>query len=256
MLTSVRSLLAATVLAGSALVAMPAFAQDEEEGAESPITISGNVAVTSDYRFRGVGLSGGDFALQGGIDVVHSSGFYVGTWASSIQGGSPYGEVEWDIYGGWTGQVAEAVTVDVGLLYYAYPTTDDPLNLDPDTDYFEPYASISTTVGPVGATAGVAYAWEQDSLGGNDNLYLYTNLDAGIPGAPVTVSAHLGYTDGALAPPLLAGTLDDTGFDWSLGAGVTVMKGLTLSATYVGVEGPSIDGFTDDTVVGTLMFAM
>jgi uncharacterized protein (TIGR02001 family) len=254
MLTSVRGLLAATILAGSALASAPAFAQDEEEAAPA-INISGNVALTSDYRFRGVSLSAGDIALQGGIDVVHESGFYVGTWASSIQGGTPYGEVELDVYGGWTGAVAEGVTVDVGLLYYLYPTTDDPLNLDPDTDYFEPYASIATTVGPVGATVGVAYAWEQDSLGGNDNLYLYTDFSLAVPGTPVTASAHLGYTDGVLAPPFLAGTTDDSGLDWSLGLTAAVYDGLSVGVTYVGVEGPSIDGFTDDTVLATISFA-
>src|SRR5688572_5827082 len=255
MLTSVRSLLAATILAGSVLTAAPAFAQDAVEEAAPEFNISGNVALTSDYRFRGVSLSAGDIALQGGIDVVHESGFYVGTWASSIQGGTPYGEVELDVYGGWTGAVAEGVTVDVGLLYYAYPTTDDPLNLDPDTDYFEPYASISTTIGPVGATAGVAYAWEQDSLGGNDNLYLYTDFSLAIPGTPVTASAHAGYTDGVLAPPLLAGTADDTGLDWSLGLTAAVYDGLSVGVTYTGVEGPSIDGFTDDTILATISFA-
>jgi len=253
MLTSVRGLLAATILAGSALAAAPAFAQDEE--AAPAINISGNVALTSDYRFRGVSLSAGDIALQGGIDVVHESGFYVGTWASSIQGGTVYGEVELDVYGGWTGMVAEGVTVDVGLLAYLYPTTDDPLALDPDTDYFEPYASISTTIGPVGATAGVAYAWEQDSLGGNDNLYLYTDFSLAIPGTPVTASAHLGYTDGVLAPPLLAGTADDSGLDWSFGLSAPVYDGLSVGVSYVGVEGPSIDGFTDDAIVATLSFA-
>src|SRR3990170_7076976 len=205
MLTSVRGLLAATILAGSALASAPAFAQDDE-AADSPISVSGNVALTTDYRFRGVSLSAGDIALQGGIDVVHESGFYVGTWASSIQGGTPYGEVELDVYGGWTGAVAEGVTVDVGLLAYLYPTTDDPLNLDPDTDYFEPYASVATTVGPVGATVGVAYAWDQDSLGGNDNLYLYSDFSLAVPGTPVTATAHLGYTDGVLAPDFLAET--------------------------------------------------
>jgi uncharacterized protein (TIGR02001 family) len=253
MLTSVRSLLAATILAGSVLTAAPAFAQDEE--AAPAINISGNVALTSDYRFRGVSLSGGDIALQGGIDVVHESGFYVGTWASSIQGGTAYGEVELDVYGGWTGAVAEGVTVDVGLLAYLYPTTDDPLNLDPDTDYFEPYASIATTVGPVGATVGVAYAWEQDSLGGNDNLYLYSDFSLAVPGTPVTASAHLGYTDGVLAPPFLAGTADDSGLDWSLGLTAAVYDGLSVGVTYVGVEGPSIDGFTDDTILATISFA-
>ena len=253
MLTSVRSLLAASFLVGTALAATPAFAQDE--GAESPITVSGNVALTTDYRFRGVSLSGGDIAIQGGVDVAHESGFYVGTWASSIQGGTAYGEVELDVYGGWTGEVAEGVTIDAGLLYYVYPTTDDPLNLDPDTDYFEPYASVATTIGPVGATVGVAYAWEQDSLGGNDNLYLYTDFALGVPGTPLTVTAHGGYTDGVLAPPFLAGTADDTGLDWSLGLSANVYGGLSLGVSYVGVEGPSIDGFTDDTVLATISFA-
>ncbi len=251
MLTSVRSLMAATILAGSLLAATPAFAQDEE-GDDSGLSVSGNVAVTSDYRFRGISLSAGDFALQGGIDVAHDSGFYVGTWGSSIVGGTPYGELELDVYAGWTGDVADGVTIDVGLLYYLYPTGDVP---GFDTDYFEPYASVATTIGPVGATFGAAYAWEQDSLGGNDNLYLYTDWSLGIPNTPITLSAHLGYTDGVLAPPLLAGTGDDTGFDWSLGASVTVYGGLSAGVSYVGVEGPSIDGFTDDAVVATLSFA-
>ena len=253
MLTSIRSLLAATFLAGAASVATPALAQDE--GGESPISISGNVAVTSDYRFRGVSLSGGDFALQGGVDLTTTSGFYVGTWGSSIQGGTPYGDIELDLYAGWTGAVAEGVNVDIGLLYYMYPSGDDLLGTDPDTDYFEPYASIGTTLGPVGATLGVAYAWEQDSLGGNDNLYLYTDWTLGVPNTPVTVNAHLGYTDGVLAPPFLAGTADGSGLDWSIGATAVIHGGLSAGVSYVGVEGPSIDGFTDDAIVATLSFA-
>lgn len=252
MLTSVRSHLAATILAGSVLAASPALAQDD--GAASPITISGNAAVTSDYRFRGVSLSGGDPAIQGGVDVAHESGFYVGTWGSSIDGGA-LGEMELDVYAGWTGDVAEGVTFDIGLLYYMYPASDSVAGVELDTDYFEPYASIGTTMGPVGATVGVAYAWEQDALGGNDNLYLYTDWSLGIPDTPVTFNAHLGYTDGALAPPLLAGSTDDSGLDWSVGVSATVYGGLSLGVSYVGVEGPGIDGFTDDTIVATLSFA-
>ncbi|HUD29971.1 MAG TPA: TorF family putative porin, partial [Novosphingobium sp.] len=77
MLLSVRGAIAATLLAGTALSAAPAFAQDAE--APSEITVTGSAAVTTDYRFRGVSQSGGDFAIQGGITVSHASGFYVGT---------------------------------------------------------------------------------------------------------------------------------------------------------------------------------
>ncbi len=95
MLTSVRSLMAATVLAGTVLAAAPAMAQDEEE--TSGLTITGNVTLVTDYRFRGVGLSGGNVAIQGGVTATPSSGFYVGTWASSLEDtGTPYGEVELD----------------------------------------------------------------------------------------------------------------------------------------------------------------
>jgi uncharacterized protein (TIGR02001 family) len=241
----------AIMLAAASLSAStPAFAQDAEEEATSPVTVTGSVGLVTDYRFRGVSLSGGDPAIQGGVTLTHESGFYVGTWASSIDDGGTdiYGDMELDIFGGWSGSVAEGIGIDIGLLYYAYPTNAAGV----DAEYFEPYATLSGTLGPVQAKLGVAYAWEQDSLGGNDNLYLFTKLSAGIPNTPITLNAGLGYTDGALAPPLLAGTADDTGFDWTVGASATVLGNVTLGVAYTGVEGPSIDGFTDDAIVGSL----
>ena len=121
-----------------------------------------------------------------------------------------------------------------------------------DLDYFEPYASIGTTLGPVEATFGVAYAPDQDSLGSEDNLYLYTDLSAGIPNTPISVSGHLGYTDGALSPKTLAGQGDQAAFDWSLGASWAITENLALGVTYTGVEANSFDRFTDDSVYGTL----
>lgn len=246
MLTSFRGLVAVSLAAAGLSLATPAMAQSGDEVA-SDFTVSANVALTTDYRFRGVSLSGGDPALQGGFDVAHDSGFYVGTWASSMDGGAAYGDLELDIYAGWSGNLSDAVSVDVGVLYYLYPTED----LGLDTDYIEPYASVGVNFGPAEATFGVAYAPEQDSLGGDDNLYLYTDVGFGLPGTPLTVTGHLGYTDGSLAPPLLAGTTDDTGLDWSLGASVA-QGNFEVGVAYVGVEGPAIDGFTDDAIVGTI----
>lgn len=246
MLTSFRGNFAASLALVGASLAIPSIAQ-AQEGEASDLTVSANVALTTDYRFRGVSLSGGDPAVQGGVDAGHESGFYIGTWASSIDGGDAYGELEFDVYGGWSGDVAEGVTLDVGLLYYAYPTED----LGLDTDYWEPYASVGFNLGGAEATVGAAYAWEQDSLGGEDNLYVYTDLGYSLPSTPVSLSAHVGYTDGVLAPPLLAGTTDDSGLDWSIGASLSSGI-LNVGVAYVGVEGPSIDGFTDDAIVGTI----
>jgi uncharacterized protein (TIGR02001 family) len=245
MLTSIRGLAAATILSTAAFAASSAFAQDDPD-APSTVTVSGSVTLVSDYRFRGVSLSGGDPAIQGGVTVTHDSGFYVGTWASSIDDGGTdfYGDAEVDLFGGWSGSVSEGIGLDVGLLYYAYPSNAKGV----DAEYFEPYATVSGTLGPVQAKLGVNYAWDQKSLA-DDSLYVHTELSSGIPTTPVTLAAHLGYTDGSLAPTLLAGTGDDSAFDWSLGASATVLGKLTLGVSYVGVEGPTIDGFTDDAVV-------
>lgn len=259
MLTSARGLVAATLLAGSALAASPAFAQ--ETAAPGDVTITGNVSLVTDYRFRGLSQSSGDPAVQGGITVAHSSGFYVSTWSSSIDfkvlspaAVATYGSQELDIYGGWTGEVTPGVTADVGLLYYAYPGGHVG-----KAEFFEPYASLSTTFGPASAKVGVNYAWKQEALnfngGGNDDsVYLYGELGAGIPNTPISLSAHLGWAKGALSPNFATGkTLAyKGGFDYNVGATANVTKNLSLGVSYVGVDGVAIDGYSNDAVLGTL----
>jgi uncharacterized protein (TIGR02001 family) len=246
MLTSVRGLLAASLLAGCALAATPALAEDET-APPSDITVSGYVQGVTDYRFRGISLSAGDLAVQGSINVNHSSGFYVGTWSSSLEDSPVYGHTEVDLYAGWTGEVTSGLTLDAGLLYYVYPNGHVG-----DGNLFEPYASLTAAIGPATAKVGVNYAWDQDSLGGDDNLYLYGELGAAIPNTPVSVSAHLGYTDGALSPEILTGSGTGGGFDWSLGATFNITPKLSVGASYVGVEGDSIKDLSDDAVIGTL----
>tara|TARA_R110000765_G_scaffold49174_1_gene100071 strand:- start:25 stop:951 length:927 start_codon:yes stop_codon:yes gene_type:complete len=240
-----------TVLGLSAILlastAAPAFAQDADESA-SAFTISGNAAVTTDYRFRGVAQSGGDVAIQGGIDVGHESGFYVGTWGSSINFA---GGTELDIYGGWSGEIASGISADVGLLYYFYPDAGGVGG--GATDFFEPYASVSATLGPVEATVGAAYAWGgQSALADDDNIYLYTDLSAGIPDTPVTLNAHLGYSDGDSFLSTLQGT-DNNYVDWSLGVDYAITPNLTMGVAYTDTDdSPSQKDFTDSAFIFTL----
>ena len=60
------------------LPVVPVAAQEEEK---SPITVSGSVALVSDYRFRGVSQTDEEMAIQGGFTVAHESGIYAGTCA-------------------------------------------------------------------------------------------------------------------------------------------------------------------------------
>ena len=50
----------------------------------SPHTLTGNVGLFSQYIFRGLTQTDRDPAVQGGFDYAHSSGLYLGTWASNI----------------------------------------------------------------------------------------------------------------------------------------------------------------------------
>lgn len=240
MLTSVRSLMAATVLAGTTLVAAPAAAQD------IGIEVSANAAVVSEYRFRGVDLSGGDIAIQGGVDLGLPAGFYVGTWGSSIDEDTVgYGHTELDIYGGWSTDISDTVSFDVGVLMYMYP------NAGPgDFDYIEFYSSVSAAFGPAEVALGVAYAPDQDSLGSTDNFYVYTDVGVGIPDSPISISGHLGYTDG-----FLTFTNNSKAWDYSIGVDVALGDTLSVGAAWIGAEGDIPAGsydFVDDAVVITL----
>ena len=253
MSTSIRGLLAATMLAGSLFAAAPAMAQEED----SAVTFSGNVAVVTDYRFRGYSLTDGDPALQGGIDAALPAGFYVGTWGSTITGGSAFGEMELDVYGGWGGEFG-AVAVDVGVLYYIYPTGDfdgEDEDFDGvDTDFFETYASLAGTVGPATVTVGAAYTFEQNAVGNGDedNIYLYTDLSAGVPNTPVSLTAHLGYNDGPFSYTKANGKV----WDWGVGASYAVTESLSLGVNYVDVGGAKIEDFSDGGLFFTLGYSM
>lgn len=222
MLTSIRGVLAATLLAGTALAATPALA--DEADAPSEFTVSGSAAITSQYRFRGISQSDNKPAAQASITISHESGFYISTWGSTTAGfQAPSfvtpGGTEIDVYGGWAKDLG-GVKVDIGGYGYIYPNA-------PTLNIYEVYGSVAGTLGPVTAKVGLNYAPNQTNLA-NDNIYVYGDLSGGIPGTPITLHGHLGYTDGSLA-------YIKNYLDWSVGASVT-WKNLTLDASVVGTN--------------------
>lgn len=216
-----------TKIAALALLcpALPAHAQEEPP---KPVTVSGSVALVSDYRFRGVSQTDKEMAIQGGLTVAHESGVYGGVWASNLSGWGTFGgaNMELDLVGGFKTEVSSGVNVDVGVTWYMYPGGADT------TDFAEPYVKLSTSLGPVSALAGVAYAPAQKALGNwsatpesragdkEDNLYLWGDLSSGIPNTPLTLKAHLGYSDGnpGLGPNGTSVAPTGSYLDWSLGA--------------------------------------
>ena len=258
--------LSTPAFAGEAEGSGPAIQQDTEETAatlraiepvdlatasgaeddESAITISGAATLTSDYRFRGVSQSDEGMAVQGGITISHESGFYVGAWGSNLAGWGTFGgaNMELDLIAGYKFGVGEG-TLDAGLVWYMYPSGADT------TDFAELYAKLSGSVGALGLTAGVAYAPKQEALGNafpvgapadpgdkEDNLYLSGDATYGLGDLPVTLKAHIGYSDGnpGLGPNGTSIAPTGTYFDWSLGVDIVPISGLTLSAAYVDTD--------------------
>ncbi len=111
-----NALLAAALSLGTVTVALA-------ETAKSDLTITGNAGLYTDYRFRGYTQTGYKPALQGGFDVAHTSGFYVGNWNSNVESELYRGaSLEMDFYGGYKYALGP-VTMDAGLLHYYYPSS-------------------------------------------------------------------------------------------------------------------------------------
>ncbi|MDP2031050.1 MAG: TorF family putative porin [Thiobacillus sp.] len=117
-----KKIVSALMLAG--MVGAPGVVMAEET---SPHTLSGNIGMYNNYVFRGISQTGGDPAVQGGLDYTHSSGFYLGTWGSNVGWledfqGYNSGNVEIDVYGGFRGGIGETgLTFDVGAIQYIFP---------------------------------------------------------------------------------------------------------------------------------------
>lgn len=236
---------AAGLAAAFLATATPAFAQEE---APKEITVTGSVALVSDYRFRGVSQSDKEMAIQGGLTATHESGLYAGVWASNLAGWGQFGgaNMELDLIGGYSAEISSGVTVDVGLTWYMYPGGSDI------TDFAEPYVKLSGTVGPAKALIGVAYAPAQEALGKwcsdaactvydpgdkEDNLYIWGDLSGGIPNTPVTLKAHLGYSDGnsGLGPNGTSVAPTGTYLDWMLGADLALGP-VTVGVSYIDTD--------------------
>ena len=215
--------------------------------AQAEVEISGNVALTSDYRFRGISQSNDDIAVQGGFDVAFDNGIYIGTWGSSVdfdldssQGLN--GSLELDYYVGWASDIGDSgLALDVGYLYYDYPGDSSVL----EGDYQEIYASASFADGTVGIHYSDDYYAESGSF-----FYYYADYSFGLSDT-LSLDLHVGLNDFDDADVFLSD--GDSYIDYSVG----------LTASYFAVDwslawvGTDLDGdeyfgladLVDDTIV-------
>ena len=187
--------------------------------------VTGNLGLTSDYRFRGISQSQNAPAVQGGVDYAHSSGFYIGNWNSSVssQVYTNGSGVESDVYAGWKKDIYKGLTLDVGSYNYFYPRATSTANTGSNFNTYEGYIGLG--YGPLSAkysrTLGNGYFGTANAQG---TAYYQVDANYPIAGSKISLLAHAGKTNVANSS-----TLDYT--DYNFGVGYD-LQGWAIAAKY------------------------
>jgi len=152
-LSLVAALAVSSVLAGGDIVPIeePVVV---EAAPESAFEVSANLAITSNYVWRGMTQTANSPAVQGGVDLGYK-GFYLGTWGSNVEFGDTTNNLEADFYAGYKNEIA-GIGFDLGYIYYAYPNESDAFNFD------EAYIGLSKDFGVFGINGKYSFALDSN----------------------------------------------------------------------------------------------
>jgi uncharacterized protein (TIGR02001 family) len=213
------------LLAGAATIASAGAASAEG-------TITANVALTTDYVFRGISLTDGDPAIQGGFDYA-SEIFYAGVWASNVVEG-----LELDLYAGWT-PTTGPITWDLGVIGYFYPGADDD---GAEFDYVELLLGASTALTEQLTVGGAVYHAPENFGDTGEATYYEINGEFAVSDA-LAFSAAFGNQ--SVEMPAGPGTEDDYN-TWNIG-GAYALHGFTIDLRYHDTDidaGTNIENYT------------
>lgn len=169
----------------AALLAAPvtSFAQD---AAEEESAFSWNMALTSDYVFRGASQTEEDPAFQIGADFNFGAGFYVGAWASNVDFGAGGPDAEIDTYIGWNTDLNEAWNLDLMLNRYNYTGEEDYFG---DIEYTE---FLATAV--YDETYSFTFGYTNDVWASGENGFYYAAAGEWDIGKGFGLGAGVGYS--------------------------------------------------------------
>lgn len=227
------------LLCAAAAVALAGIAAAPAAALPLPGTgldVSIEATAMTDYRFRGISRSDEDPALQAGATLWHDSGLYTGARGTTLDGFDSFrlrdpqlqdlGDVQLDLYAGYGSDLGAGFSLDAGLMYYVFTGAEG------ESDYAEPYASISYLLGPAEATVGAKWAPAQDAIGDEAMLYTFAEANVGIPFTPWSFTAHAGRQDwGSFG----------SYWNWSVG-GRYVIGPAQLGLRYVDTDLPDVSG--------------
>ncbi|CAK0775682.1 Porin [Gammaproteobacteria bacterium] len=171
---------------------------------EAPSPLAGNVALVSDYKYRGVTQTDRNPALQAGLTYTHASGLYAGLWGSNVnfQDGNE-ASLELDLKAGYT-QTIDKLSYDLWAVGYFYPGATHDLHYD----FMELGGKLGYDLGFAKLAGSLNYAPEYFGKTGAAWYYL---LEASVP-LPMNfdIHGHYGVSD------FDRKSMDDYG-DWALG---------------------------------------
>jgi len=195
-------------------------------GAATAVEVTGNVALTTDYVWRGISQSDNSPAIQGGFDADFGEGLYAGVWGSNVEFGDD-SSLELDLYAGWAGEY-EGVGVDVGVIHYHY-SGEGASNTN------EVYVGVS--FGPATLTQYFGLDTGSESTG-DRGFGNYTDLALDLGSYDVVAfGAHVGYYDKDEA--------GDDYWDVKLAASTTAF-GVDFELAYTDTDHASDSGKQDD----------
>jgi uncharacterized protein (TIGR02001 family) len=173
-------ILAKAVLAGSMILAgSSAVALELGAGFEG----SANVGVVSNYMWRGMSQTRNGAALQGGLDLSHSSGFYAGYWASNVNFDLvDHADTEQDFYAGYGFSVGD-FAFDLKRVEYHYASADE-------LDFGETHAHVSA----YGVTLGLDYSSDTPVAESDSAVHYYGSYSHSLP-QDVTFTGTIGQYD-------------------------------------------------------------
>lgn len=246
------------ILALSTSLLMAASVAQAQSAPAAPTpewTVAGNASLNSDYRFRGFTQTNYGAALQGGIDVAHRSGFYLGNWNSNVAQDLYNGaSLEMDFYGGFKGEAAPGLGYDIGAIYYYYPqsgvdragiTQSNNLTYaDKKINNQEVYLGLSYgalsaklyyATGDYFKTAYLAGGNLQSTKGTTYFDLSYTReIEGLILGAHYGVLTMKNHDQFTMSADVGAATLPKTVGDYKLSIGKDIGAGYVLTGAYVG----------------------
>ena len=192
----------------------------------SEVGVSANMAITSNYVWRGMTQTKNSPAIQGGIDLDYN-GIYAGVWGSNIEFGDAKASLEADVYVGYTNEI-EGFSYDVGFVNYMYPNQSDELN------FGETYIGLGYDFGV--ASVGAKYSLAVDTA---DNDYDLDNWEL-TASAPLAMEFSIDVT---------YGDYDEVGAYYLVGLNKSVGK-FDFTVAYTAMNHDNAD--TEDNFVATV----